>query len=1196
MDKLPVSILPYLEEISQCLWSKNASIMIGAGFSMNAKPIFENSKPFPNWQDLGNIFYRKVRGEEIKEAQYNFFDPLKLAYEVEANFGRSVLDSILRTSIPDSDYKPSSLHHSLLSLPWTDVFTTNYDTLLERSADTVSERNYKVVVNKDDLVHSVSPRIVKLHGCFSASTPLIISEEDYRVYPQKYAPFVNTVQQNLLENTLCLIGFSGDDPNFLKWIGWIRDNLGVSNAPKIYLIGVLNLSASQEKALAQYNITCVDMSDCEGVDEKDHQAGIIKFINFCESRKNDESQRTWELSYSNVNIAKEALPEDINKELHQLVELWSKERSSYPNWLVVPHDLRKKLWVYTKPFSLIFNKYTSISLPLLKDFVYEFLWRKEKSLLPIFDNEIELILLSIKPDFEVLKSANNKELGKTFYIMLALLRYYREEGKNENWWTLFNTISECFKEQHYNDYLTYEKALQLLFGNNGAELKILLSKWSSGNLPAIWMYRKASILAEVNQLTDAKETLEKALVKTRRKINTVTTIGDYANVSLESYILVSLTNVNHALLIKEDNFFSDAKKEYLERLNDLRQYQCNPWQEIQLLELEIKHDPVISDSTSITYGFDIGSQTTSHHFIGDNVEVLNAFRLLRFFEDAALPISLQRMNIAVKSAENAIKRAAIYAPHWSMCTMLRTRNKNSSELIFTRETLAKLETHYINELGRKYIDLLSSFLSEEDSLYEYGAILPEALSRLCCRLTVVLKDDLLELIIKIYDRKSSALMFQSINMLIKRLILSYRDVEVFQRIEKITMIAHSVVKNEREIACDFPNPFKYLLDLPHSTLKLNKEEIRLSTYMIKSLLNSVESNNKDVRKNSSLALINLKALGLLNKNQIKGLLTKLLSQTDAFFLPDNTFYYKFYYINLFEGKNTIVQGVKTYLLQSAPYAQAEQDTPNSYGMTNQSDIYTIELLGGGKLIKWTNDELHVIARKLLKWWEGEKYIFFEDNKSHIFDEMSKRFSLFVDCIDLVIIQNELFEYENEIIKIAQEFEIANLKYLHLKAVTKEYLNLDNLNFVLELEEAISSSEKTKVLDALLAIDYLVSKQKLICSKILDVFLNFLRYSRDKYLVDSFNIVSQIIKKDPQIFIKHLETGVLDKLNKIILGFKELSFSENLQIKESAAALANTLNHYYNDNNISRPETILQWEKICASDTEFSEIRNQWLNE
>ena len=48
------------------------------------------------------------------------------------------------------------------------------------------------------------------------------------------------VTKSLLENTLCMIGFSGNDPNFNNWIGWIRDNLGAENAPYLYLLNVTN--------------------------------------------------------------------------------------------------------------------------------------------------------------------------------------------------------------------------------------------------------------------------------------------------------------------------------------------------------------------------------------------------------------------------------------------------------------------------------------------------------------------------------------------------------------------------------------------------------------------------------------------------------------------------------------------------------------------------------------------------------------------------------------------------------------------------------------------------------------------------------------------------------------------------------------------------------------------------------------------
>lgn len=238
---------------------------------------------------------------------------------------------------------------------------------------------------------------------------------------------------------------------------------------------------------------------------------------------------------------------------------------------------------------------------------------------------------------------------------------------------LFNLANKYFTGQNNIDYLTYEKALQLLFENKNIELTHLLSRWESGNSSTIWLYRKASILAEINKLTDAKECLEKALIKTRRKINSGLIISDFSNVSLEAYILVLLTYINHALLIQEDQWNFEFKNEYLERLDDLKQYQCNPKQEILLLEFEIKHEPNYISPITISNGFDIGSRRTTHHFSYVDDELLNAFRLLRFFEDASLPFSLPRIKIAVTGANNAIKRAAKYAPHWSMCTMLRTR-------------------------------------------------------------------------------------------------------------------------------------------------------------------------------------------------------------------------------------------------------------------------------------------------------------------------------------------------------------------------------------------------------------------------------------------------------------------------------------------------------------------------------------------
>ena len=133
LDDAPDHIRPYLDEIAGRLWSNNAAVIVGAGFSRNAKPVDSTSPFFPSWQELGDVFYRKLHGRPPGD-DARYISLLKLAEQIQAAFGRPALDELLRRSIPNLGYEPSPLHSQLLDLPWKDVFTTNYDTLLERAA------------------------------------------------------------------------------------------------------------------------------------------------------------------------------------------------------------------------------------------------------------------------------------------------------------------------------------------------------------------------------------------------------------------------------------------------------------------------------------------------------------------------------------------------------------------------------------------------------------------------------------------------------------------------------------------------------------------------------------------------------------------------------------------------------------------------------------------------------------------------------------------------------------------------------------------------------------------------------------------------------------------------------------------------------------------------------------------------------
>ncbi len=150
---------------------------------------------------------------------------LRIADEYQAWKGRGKLDALLREAIPDEKFQPGPLHNLLFKLPWADILTTNFDTLLERAAADEIDRRYTVVRSQRDIPGSLKPRIVKLHGSFPDSRPFIITEDDFRTYEQTNPVMVNLVQQVFVENTCCLLGFSGDDPNFLKWRGGYETSL-----------------------------------------------------------------------------------------------------------------------------------------------------------------------------------------------------------------------------------------------------------------------------------------------------------------------------------------------------------------------------------------------------------------------------------------------------------------------------------------------------------------------------------------------------------------------------------------------------------------------------------------------------------------------------------------------------------------------------------------------------------------------------------------------------------------------------------------------------------------------------------------------------------------------------------------------------------------------------------------------------------
>jgi hypothetical protein len=362
----------------------------------------------------------------IGSTQGVFRDPLRIAEEFRAILGQSALEGLIRELVPDDQWLPGPLHQKLVELPWIDILTTNWDTLLERAASATLDRDYETVRCLEDIATTRAPRVVKLHGSLPSNRPFILSEEDYRTYPQRFAPFVNLVQQVLLENELCLLGFSGDDPNFLKWTGWIRDQLGAS-ARRIYLVGALQLSTAQRRLLEQRNISPIDFSPLVAHLEPDRRQHAAMEM-FLDHLRAASPKAAWEWNPHQTARAvawnPAATAEQVAAESKGLATEWASSRLRYPGWVVCPPRMREELKQDT--FHMLRNR-NALAAMTSKDrgrIVFEVAWRLDTALLPV-----GTWLKAIEATAEDKECWD--ELSHRDFVLMLLLRNARE-GRDQS--------------------------------------------------------------------------------------------------------------------------------------------------------------------------------------------------------------------------------------------------------------------------------------------------------------------------------------------------------------------------------------------------------------------------------------------------------------------------------------------------------------------------------------------------------------------------------------------------------------------------------------------------------------------------------------------------------------------------------------------------------------------------------------------
>lgn len=1298
---VPDSIRPYLNEIAERIWAERAAVMVGAGFSKNA------GNGFPDWNQLGDLFYQKAHGVKPDPAKQKYLNVLRLAEEVQAAIGRPALENMLRSSIPDLNIEPSGLHVELLELPWVDLFTTNYDTLFERASAKVVTRRYEPVVNKEDIPYAIKPRIVKLHGSFPSERPFIITEEDYRRYPHDNSPFVNTVQQALLENTFCLIGFSGDDPNFLHWIGWIRDNLGKDKTQKIYLVGVFDLSSARLQLLAQRGIIVVDFSCCDGIDKHNHRKALSRFFEYIRSKKPDALD--WPYNPKMMHPAQGA---DRIEEIHKITEEWRRQRLAYPGWLILPHGNRENLWVYTDSW-VKYIPDTEKSPPRLDiQYAFELIWRLERCLLPVFNNiaqYCEKLLEKYWPFQNGNPPANcqihledNKfqdlpwnELRHAWLaIAVAMLRFYREEGYLDKWKEseiLLKTLSDQLSAEQ-REFLNYEGFLFSLFTLDLPNAKQRLENWQPNETQPYWMAKRAAGLAEIGQVNDIDEQIRLALVESRKKSNDEHTSIGYLSVSDESYLMLLYRYVRDASdwlvdrsatteeekLIKDyldnkwkqdtqrpeldrqvnstikpqerfNSFDEDWNDLYEKRLNErssewnqilrtirnnqrrnelqqhnarwdeLKAFRCDPWNELKLYELKLDRPSVQRKILTEKREFDIGRVSRTRHFHAADQEVISSYSFLRFCEEVGLPFRIGSYTMATKTALASLQRISRFSSFWSIATLARLGDAKAVDSLFSRESVYRTTANEADQLIQNYLDALNKC---RDDIHEgnafrndsYGVrlaqLLPEVMSRLCCKCSGETKRAVLEFVTGIYasPKKTN---YRNVKNLLKRLISSMSEVEQYSLIPDLLKIPfpkdlNLLVKDE------FLNPF-LLLELNQKPECAPTVEIQPE--LVDQLLRQAGLNNSDRRRWAITSLVILHKLQLLDDGQSKDLAGAIWRVTDQYGLPDGTDFYKFAFLRFPHPKDADPAKLfKNYVMSTIfPIQKNKQD--KGVEITEGNIPIAHEIIGangnGGSI--WTAKNAAEILQRLLEWWDADKDRLNEKENvpegfSSIPEEFQARFArmleLLAEIVGPKLSTDSSKKIKSSLSRILKEVREYGLPSLAAEAACLHIYPDQKADVYNRINDALISDQDTIQRDGIRAIAKIILDDNDAAAKSVEpdpasILSQYLTWCPARSISIALWLIVRILNSPSNGFFQSLKVATQSRLDRLLTETRydkdnsDLNFDEKLEVRRISSTLAAELWTYYRLRNLSVPDVVKKWRETCLSPDEFSEIRNPW---
>lgn len=213
---MPIGKEQFLLQFTQQALDERISLFLGAGGSCDAG--------YPNWANLFAPIARDL-GISIDEST----DYYLLAQYYSNNFGSAELRKRINDRINKNDYK-SRLLEELISIGFTNVWTTNFDNAVEKNYQQQDILINKVFRDSDFSNIDFNKRInvFKMNGDVTNLEGIVATQSDYERYPDSHRVMLMFFKRELISSTFLFIGYSFSDHLVLDCMSEITRYLGES--------------------------------------------------------------------------------------------------------------------------------------------------------------------------------------------------------------------------------------------------------------------------------------------------------------------------------------------------------------------------------------------------------------------------------------------------------------------------------------------------------------------------------------------------------------------------------------------------------------------------------------------------------------------------------------------------------------------------------------------------------------------------------------------------------------------------------------------------------------------------------------------------------------------------------------------------------------------------------------------------------